>query len=389
MLGMIIGIGSVIIVMSVGASAQGLILNEIKGVGSNLIGILPGATSEGGPPAAVLGVTVTTLKYEDALALAKTANVPHAAAVASYVKGSGNLSWQNRSLDAGITGTTASHIKVEDADVETGRFITEEEEKGIARVVVLGSQINEDLFQGQDPIGQTIKIKRENFRVIGVMKERGSVAFQNQDDQVFIPLRTAQKLILGINHLGYIRLKVDSSEFLDQTVEDAKQTLRDRHNIDNEVDDDFTVGNMQQALDVFGQVTDALKFFLAAIAAIALLVGGIGIMNIMLVSVNERVREIGLRKAVGAKRRNILNQFLIETMVIALGGGLIGVLVGVTFSGLVALVAQYLGYRWDFIVTVGSMILASSVSAFIGLIFGLYPAYRASKLNPIEALRYE
>ncbi len=389
MLGMIIGISSVIIIMSIGASAQGLILNQIKSIGSDLIGILPGASSEDGPPSALFGVTVTTLKYDDALALAKKENVPHGVAVASYVKGTGTISWQNRSVDTNITGTTASYIEVEDVDVASGRFFDTEEEKTISRLIILGSKVAEDLFEGSDPLDQTVKLKRESFRVIGVMEERGSVAFQNEDDQVFIPLATAQKIILGINHLGFIRIKVDNSINLDQTVENAKATLRERHDIDDPIYDDFTVRNVQQALDVLTQVTDALKFFLASIAAIALLVGGIGIMNIMLVAVNERIREIGLRKAVGAKRSNITNQFLIETIVISLGGGLIGIVLGSVISGLVALVANYLGYKWDFIITPGSIALATGVSIAIGLAFGLYPARKAAKLDPIDALRYE
>lgn len=389
MLGMIIGISSVIIIMSIGASAQGLILNQIKSVGSNLIGVLPGGTSENGPPAAMMGITVTTLKYDDALALAKEENAPHVEFVAAYVSGVGTISWQNRSTDISINGTTASYVNVEDADVEFGRFFTEDEEMTISRVVVLGSEVAEDLFQNTDPIGQNVKIKRESFRVIGVMEERGSAAFQSQDDKVFVPLRSAQKLLLGIDHLGYIRAKVDDSKYLEQSAEDIKATLRERHDIEDPIFDDFTVRNMQQALDVFTQVTDGLKFFLASIAAIALLVGGIGIMNIMLVSVNERIREIGLRKAVGARRKNIMNQFLSETIVISVGGGLIGVVLGAAVSGLIALVANYLGYDWSFIITLDSIIIATGVSSIIGLVFGIYPARKAAKLDPIEALRYE
>ena len=389
MLGMIIGISSVIIIMAVGASAQGLILNQIKSVGSNLIGILPGASDENGPPASVFGITVTTLKYDDILALEKSDNAPHVVAAAAYVKGTGSVSWENRSVDTNFTGTTANYIEVEDAEVTNGRFFTEEEDRSLARVVVLGSQVAKDLFDNTDPIGQDVKVKREQFKVIGVMKERGSAAFQNEDDQIFIPLVTAQKIILGIDNLGFARAKVDDSKNLDESIADIKATLRERHGITDPSQDDFSVRSMQQALDVFTGVTNALKFFLAAIAAIALLVGGIGIMNIMLVSVNERIREIGLRKAVGAKNGNIRNQFIIETVVIAFGGGLIGVIFGVLISGLVALVARYLGYKWDFIVAPDSVILACGVSIVIGLVFGIYPAIKAAKLDPIEALRYE
>ena len=389
MLGMIIGIAAVLIIMSIGASAQDLILGQIRSVGSNLIGILPGASDENGPPATALGITVTTLKFDDALALAKKENVPHALAVAAYVKGTGTISWQNRNVDTSITGTTASYLDVEDTEVEFGRFFSTEEENDYSRVVVLGSQTYDDLFAGQDPIGQTVKIKREQFKVIGVMKERGAVAFQSQDNQIFIPVKTAQKILLGINHLGFIRLRVDDIKNLDESTEAIKATLREQHEINDPTKDDFSVRNVQQALSVLTGVTDALKFFLVAIAAIALIVGGIGIMNIMLVSVNERIREIGLRKALGATSANIQIQFLLETVVIAFGGGLIGTTLGLLLAALVAVVANYLGYTWHFIVTIDSVILASSVSIIIGLIFGLYPARKAAKLDPIEALRYE
>jgi len=389
MLGMIIGIASVIIIMAVGASAQGLILNQIKSVGSNLISVMPGASDENGPPASVFGITVTTLNYGDAEAMAKKENAPHLTAVAAYVKGTATVTWEDKSTDLSFTGSTASYAEVEDAEVSRGRFFSIEEEKTISRVAVLGSQVAEDLFGNADPIDQTIKIRRESFRVIGVFKAKGSSAFQSPDTQVVIPLLTAQKLLLSIDHVAFIRGKVDDTANLDETLEDIKVLLRERHEIDRPVDDDFSVRSVQQALDVFTSVTDALKFFLAAIAAIALLVGGIGIMNIMLVSVNERIREIGLRKAVGARRGNILSQFLVETIVISLGGGLIGILVGGLIALLVALVAQYLGYQWDFIISISSILLASGVSIFIGLVFGVYPAYKAANLDPITALRYE
>jgi len=389
MLGMIIGIASVIIIMSIGASAQGLILNQIKSTGSNLIGVLPGASDENGPPATALGITVTTLTYDDAQAIARKENAPHLVAVASYVRGSATLTWQNRSVDTTFMGTTASFIDVESPEVEVGHFFSKDDERGISRVVVLGSEVAENLFSGSNAVGQTIKIKRESFKVIGVMKEQGTVFFQNQDDQVFVPLETAQKLLLGINHLGFIRAKTDSEDTIDQSLEDIRATLRVRHDISDPSEDDFSVRSIAQALDVLTGVTDAMKFFLASIAAIALVVGGIGIMNIMLVSVNERIREIGLRKAVGARRQTILFQFLVETSVIALGGGLIGTAIGAGISGVVAIVANVLGYSWDFIVTLGSVALAAGISILIGLIFGLYPAYRASRLDPIEALRYE
>ncbi|MBN1778935.1 MAG: ABC transporter permease [Candidatus Buchananbacteria bacterium] len=388
-LGMVIGIASVMLIMSIGAGVQSLILGEIQSVGSNLVGVLPGASDENGPPASVMGVVVTTLIYDDAKAIGQKQNVPHATAVSSYVRGAGTIQYRNQDISSNFTGTTASYLEVESADVAEGHFFDESDERGISRVAVLGSSVADDLFAGQDPIGKEIKIKKQLFKVIGVMKERGTVFFVNQDDQVFIPLETAQKILLGINHLNFIRVKIDKVDNLDQSVEDIKMTLRERHDITDPSQDDFSVRNTQQALDVLTQVTDALKFFLVAIAGIALLVGGIGIMNVMLVAVNERIKEIGLRKAVGATKGGILTQFLVETIVVSLVGGVIGILIGLIISGLVAIVINFLGYNWPFVVPISAIILASSFSLAVGLIFGLYPAWKAAKLDPITALRYE
>lgn len=386
MLGIIIGISAVIIIMAVGAGAQSLIINQIKDSGSNLVAVLPGASDENGPPASVLGIKVTTLTLDDADALR---DVDHTLAVAPYVKGVATAQWRSQDVSANFTGTTADLLEVEKNEVALGRFFDAGEDREISRVAVLGSQVAEDLFDGSDPIGQEIKIKREAFRVIGVMKEKGSSFLADQDDQIFVPIKAAQKLLLGINHVNFIRAKIDDVKNLKQAQEEIKSILRDRHDITDPAQDDFSVRNTQQAMDVLTQVTDALKFFLVAIAAIALLVGGIGIMNIMLVAVNERIREIGLRKAVGAKNGDILRQFMVETVIVSIVGGVVGIIFGSSVAALVALIAQQLGYQWDLVISLESIILAVSFSALVGLIFGLYPAAKASKLDPITALRYE
>ena len=386
-LGIIIGIASVIIIMSVGAGAQGLIINQISSLGSNLIGILPGASNDDGPPASAFGIVVTSLKYEDVIAIRKT--VPNITAVSSYNTGVGTMAYQNRKYDSNFYGVTHSYLEVESAEVLWGRFLTEEEERGSARVVVLGYTVWEELFQGDDPIGKKMKIKKEFFTVIGVMKERGVSGFQNQDDLVLIPVSTAQKIMLGIKHVSFIRARVNSEENIDQAIDDVKLLLRDRHDIAFGADDDFSARSTKEAIDVLTKVTNALKFFLVAIAAISLIVGGVGVMNIMLAAVNERTREIGLRKAVGARRIHIIWQFIAETVAITLLGGAIGIIIGALISGLVAFVARYLGYDWDLVVTAGSIFTGFGVSAVIGLIFGIHPANRAAKLDPIDALRYE
>lgn len=388
-LGIIIGIGSVIVIMSVGAGAQSLILNQVNTMGTNLIGILPGASDPNGPPATVFGLTITTLKYEDAQALRDRAQVPHSVAVSAYVAGVDTLSSAYESLTGNFMGVSAAYPDVEDAEIAVGRFFTESEEKGLARVAVLGASAKTDLFGASDPIGQRIKIKRESFEVIGVLAARGSNLLSDTDGQVLVPVLSAQKLVLGIDHLGFIRVKIDDTQNLDAAMEDIKAVLRQRHGISNPSDDDFSIRSTAQALDVLGQVTDAIRFFLAGIGALSLLVGGVGIMNIMLISVAERTREIGLRKALGARKQDLLVQFLTEASLSSLVGGIIGIVGGVVISALIALVARALGYNWSFVVSPVSVILACVVSVSIGMVFGYYPAKRAANLDPISALRYE
>ncbi len=387
MLGIIIGVSSVIIIISAGAGAQSLIINEINSFGSNIFGVLPGAAKEDGPPASVMGITVTTLKLKEIDDLKK---IPHVTAVSAYVRGVGTLSYQGQKTDATFVGVNASLPQIENITLAHGRFFNPAEVASLAHVAVLGSQVKNDLFGQDSPaVGANIKIKRHTFKVIGVMAPMGNMAFDNKDALVYIPITTAQKIMLGINHVSLIRGKIDNADYTDFVINEVKKTIRRHHHINNPDNDDFSVRSMAQALSTLDSVTNALRFFLAGIAAISLIVGGIGIMNIMLVNVTERTKEIGLRKAVGATRYKILQQFLIESAAITLSGGLIGVLLGILISWLAALLIQHLGYAWEFKLSLISILIALSVSVLIGLVFGLYPANQAAKLEPVEALRDE
>lgn len=390
-LGVIIGVAAVVIIMAIGKSAQALILDQISGIGSNLIAILPGASDEKGPPAAALGISVTTLKYSDLQALRNKKYVPESSNAAGYVLGTAAATYNSTSINTSFEGTTASYMDVENTQIAKGRFFTKGEETDLSRVTVLGFNEAKDLFQNTSPLNKIIKIKNQNFTVIGILAKRGSTGFgiTNQDDTIFVPLKTAQKLILGIDHLGFIRLKVKDASLIPQAEANIKATLRERHHITDPANDDFSVRDIASALETITQVTDVLRYFLLTIGAISLLVGGVGIMSIMLLAVKQRIREIGLRKAVGARNSDMQAQFLIESIFVSFLGGIIGIIIGVAVSFLIAVVAQSLQYTWPFLISWQSIVVASLVSITIGAIFGVYPAHIAAKISPMEALRYE
>ncbi|MFH1402188.1 MAG: ABC transporter permease [Patescibacteria group bacterium] len=389
MFGIIIGVGSVIVIMSIGAGVQNLILSQVESLGTDLVGVIPGHSEEESF-AMMSGFAVTTLKYEDVLALRDNRNVPNIIAVAGYNKGFGSAKWRSESYDTSLTGVTAGYLEVEGGKITKGRFFTEEEEKNLSRLAVLGNDVKDELFGQSDAVGQRIKIGNYSFEVIGVMEERGVVALEDYDDQIFLPIKTSQRM-MGVNHIGLIRAKIDSEENFEKVIADIKIVLRDRHNIKDQSGkgDDFTVVNSAQALDMITMVTDGLKYFLTAMATLSLLVGGIGIMNIMFISVTERTKEIGIRKALGANNFHIMGQFLTEAIFITVLGGIIGIAGGVLLSFLIFLGARVLGYDWFFIISTASVFFAVLVSVGTGLFFGFYPARKAGKLNPIEALRYE
>jgi putative ABC transport system permease protein len=393
MLGIIIGVGAVITLMSVGQGVQDYISAQLQSIGTNLLLVTPSGLTSG--PMPFRGGLRTTLTVGDAQAIADPFNAPDVVRVAVELMQSGTVSYGKRNFRASISGVTPAYEIVRNAPVAYGSFITEADLNGQSRVAVLGSRMADKLFEGAYPIGATVQVNNVPFKVIGVLQSKGgmsSMGAGNQDEVVYIPQSTAhQRLFPRVRNargeplLSVIYVQVVSENRMTAASDQIAELLRNRHQIEYQAEDDFTVINQQDLLAIFGQITNVLTIFLGAIAGISLLVGGIGIMNIMLVSVTERTREIGLRKAVGAKRRDILSQFLVESVILAVIGGIFGILLGSV--GAVAI--SRLQSDLTAVVTVQSVLLATGFSAAVGLFFGIYPATRAARLHPIEALRYE
>jgi putative ABC transport system permease protein len=386
-LGIVIGIAAIILIMSLGSGAQKLILSQVQGLGSKSVIVVPGRQLNGPPTT----VGLDSLKKKDLEALQNKNNVPHAAIVIPIIFGGDLVSVNSEIFRAQIYGSSVDMPRVFDVDPVQGVFFSEDDVKGASSVVVIGSKIYEELFpNGGDVIGKRIKVKDRSFKIIGVLPSKGSTSLINFDDGVVVPYTTAQNYLFGTKHFDRLLVDVDDEVNLDVTVEDVTRTMRVSHNIDDPSKDDFDIVNQKELADSIGIITSSLTYFLAAVAAISLLVGGIGIMNIMLVSVTERTREIGLRKAVGATTQNILLQFLFESVVLTMIGGLIGVFLGTSLAFIASLIITNLvGFGWEFVFPVSAVILGIGVSGGVGLIFGVYPAQQAAKKSPIEALRYE
>ncbi|MFQ5684544.1 MAG: ABC transporter permease [Candidatus Binatia bacterium] len=381
MLGVIIGVAAVIAMVAIGAGTKVKIAKQMERLGSNRLSVYSGSFTRSGRRVGM--GSMTTLTAADAKAI--LAEVPGVRAVAPRVRGSAQIIYGNKNWLSAFTGTTPEYLGIMNWEIEAGSNFTAEDLALNRKVCILGKTVVKELFGTQYPIGQTVRIKRIPFEVIGVLKERGSSSRGTDlDDIVFLPLRTAQRKILGIHHIQRLEISAVSRIATYQVKKDLADLLRKRHKITGAKPDDFRIRNRTEIIQAADEATATLSYLLIGIASVALIVGGIGIMNIMLVSVKERTREIGVRMAVGARRRDIRRQFLTEAMVLSLVGGAMGIIVGVSASRALS----YFG-GWETLVSASAILLACGVSAAIGIFFGYHPANQAAKLNPIEALRYE
>lgn len=404
MLGMIIGVAAVMIVFSAGEGVKGLLNSQLESFGTNIIHTeikAPTNKSKGnadaeGGLAIAMGTQITTLKTEDFEEIKKLPNVSN---YYGAIMGQDLATYSSFRKKVSLLGVSSSFINIDKSEIDNGRFFSEAENRSLSKVAVIGYKIKDDFFGGEDPIGKEIKIGKNKFQIIGTLKKRGGSFGIDYDTYVYIPLQTAQKRIIGANYLFYAETTLKDITLQDQTAEDMRYILRKNHDITPDRDpktgktllnkDDFRVVTMDEMADILNTVTWAITALLLGIVAISLVVGGVGIMNIMYVIVSERTREIGLRKAVGARLHDILGQFLIESALVSLGGAVVGIIIGVTISYLISIIASSQGLDWKFVVPIRSYLVSVSFSVVFGIIFGLFPARKAAKMEAITALRNE
>ncbi len=383
MLGIVIGIGSVIGMVSIGQGAQGSIESRIKSIGSNLIIVSPGAQRGPGVQVSSGRGSAQTLTQEDADAIIK--EVTSVKAIAPEISRRYQITAKGTNTNTQVVGTVSAYPAVRNIEIDTGSFITDQQVSSLARVAVLGPTTRDDLFGvGAEAIGQSVRINKVDFKIIGITKSKGGSGFGNQDDMIFVPLSTAQRFLAGDTYVTSISIAAQDQNSMSDVQQQVSELLLQRHKISDPQLADFSVLNQADIVATASSVTGIFTILLGAIAGISLLVGGIGIMNMMLTTVTERTREIGLRKAIGAKKADITIQFITESVALTFLGGVVGVL----FGWLLAFfTTQFAGIATS--ISSGSVMLAFGVSAGIGILFGYYPARRAASLNPIEALRYE
>jgi len=377
-LGMIIGVASVISMISIGEGARQQTLSTIEKFGTNIITIKPGRKKN----RHVSSDTVKTLKLSDAKAIEK--NIPLITGVAAQVYRSAQLKHGSKNTNTTVRGTGEKYLQLSNFTIKRGRYFNQEEVRSVRKVAVIGATVVKNLFDKANAIGKEIKVDGNNYLVIGLTEPKGALSWFDPDDQIFIPVTTAQKRLFGMHYIQSIDVQARRMEDLEVIKKDIDSLLRIRHGIHTDEDSDFHVQNSSQWLNSWGDAAKTFTYLLGGIATISLLVGGIGIMNIMLVSITERTKEIGIRIAVGAKKSEIMEQFLIESVLISFIGGGLGILLGIIISRTVSKIGG-----WDTIVSTQSIMLAFGFSVGIGIFFGFYPARKAANLNPIDALRYE